>query len=137
MPSSDNQTLHIACYNGFDGLTIRIDTASHAALAIIQQVFRDLAEGKITEIEFLNLEGVTSENIQSLKLQLVEKDPSYKAIQKMNDGSEFYWSRSKDGWEDCVWLMDGLSSDSASGHQYFDQTLGDDAVVVIAHGESG
>jgi hypothetical protein len=138
MPSSDNQTIHTDCYNGFDGLTIRIDTVSHMALAMIQQVFRDLAEGTITEIEFLNLEGVTAENIQSVKLRLVEKDPAYKAIQKTSDEPKFCWSRSKEGWEDCVWLVDGiLNSDSASGHQYFDQTLGDDAVIVIAHGEGG
>jgi hypothetical protein len=126
--------ISVDCYEGFDGVTIRIDTDSYVALTAIQHVFQDLAEGKITEIEFLKLDGVAAQNIQSLKLQLVEKDPSYKAIQKMNDGLEFFWSRSKDGWGDCVWLLDGLHN-GIPGHQYFDQTLGDEAVIVIAHGE--
>jgi hypothetical protein len=136
-----NREIKVDCYEGFDGLTIRIDVCSKDDLTTIKNAFADLAEGKVEEVEFLDIQAVVSNGLKSLRLRLAPKDTFFKALQLVRDspdGPEFLWSRSPEGWKDFVWLIDGMLKSDHAGHQYFDyDSLDDDALVVVAFREGG
>jgi hypothetical protein len=136
--SVSEQYIKVQCYEGADGLVIRIDTQSTDAFVAIRDVFLNLAGGKTEEIEFLTVNRVVAEGIKSLKLQLVphETSQTLQLVNRLNDGPEFVWRWHPDGWLDCVWWLNGMLKSDQPGHQYLNNGLDDDATVIVAHRES-
>lgn len=123
-------------YEGAYGPTIRIDTQSVEAALQVKNIFMELALAQVSEINFHNVENVKVTGLKALILRLVvegkEHRKTLKLIELISEGPVFHWSRSSEGWEDCVGLLNGmLKNSSHPSHQYLTDEDVDDALVEI------
>jgi hypothetical protein len=134
--NTSNQDIYIACNEGNHGLTLRVDTCSREALITIRDAFKRLAAGEIEVLEFLSLGNVTSESIDSFRLQCISAHEAWHSATLKENCSEFVWFGSREQWSDRAWLLRGLIETDQPGHQYFDY-LGDNnnVEIIIAYCE--
>lgn len=122
-------------YEGAYGPTIRIDTQSVQAIVRVKKIFLELALAQTSEINLCNDEYVEVIGVKSLALRLVteseEKRKTLKLIQLTSEGPIFHWSRSSEGWKNCIDLIDGILKYSHPSHQYLTDEDIDDALVEI------
>ena len=63
----------LTCYDGFDGMTIRIDTDSDETIETVQRVFQQLCDAEVNHLEFISLEDVKAEGLRSLLLERIDR----------------------------------------------------------------
>lgn len=122
-------------YEGAYGPTIRINTRSVKSLAKIRDLFGELATAKISEVNFDEIGSVTVMGMKAFVLKLVpgkEHKRTLKLIRTTSEGIVFHWSRSSEGWIDCVGLVDGMLEHQHPAHQYLTDESVDDVLVEVA-----
>lgn len=126
----------VTCYEGFMGITIRIDTRSTVALTRLRNGFLDLASGEVRAVEMRPNRSPTDQDPQMVVVELIledrEPNKAFTFIGYSPEGLMFRWARSSEGWTDCAGLLDGLLVRQRPGHQYLTDEAVDDALVVAA-----
>ena len=94
-----------------------------------------LASQPGTELDLVQMREVESANVRRFILASLAGEPEpQKTLRSEVDTTQnvvaFRWTRSQDGWEECVGLVDGLSD--GPGHQYLTIEGVDDALVELA-----
>jgi hypothetical protein len=129
--STSNQDIFIACNEGNHGFTLRVDTCSREALITIRDAFKRLEAGEIEALELLSLGNVTSEGIDSFRLQCISAHEAWHRTTLKENCSEYVWFGSREQWSDRAWLLRGLIETNQPAHQYFDYRDDNDVVEII------
>lgn len=116
------------------GPTIRIDIESLTDLLLVKGLFQKLAEGTSYEVNLHDLRNTAMMGIEGLTLKLVPKEErrTLKRVGDQTGRPVFIWSRTREGWDDCVALIDGLAASESPGHQYLTQEGIDSALVEVS-----
>lgn len=133
-PRNTTHPITISFYDGFDGPTIRIDTATVNNVRKIKQIFQRLADNELEDFDLLSLSDLVADNIAGLTLTRVETERNQTVHQV--DGHHFVWARDSEGWHDSAWLVSGILANQHPGHQYVSDGLKDDVLVMIAYRET-
>lgn len=124
-------------YEGAYGPTIRIDTQSTKAIERVKKIFWELALAQTFERNLYNDEYLEITGIKLLTLRLVtesnEKRKTLNLLQLTSQGPIFHWSKSSEGWKDCIDLIDGILKYNYPSHQYLTDENIDDALVEITY----
>ena len=118
--------------------TIRIDTDSAEAIGALRRLFQKLASGNLNEAILEDIEDLQVEGSVSLRLQRsTAKKEKRKTVQSTGVGKSlaFVWTLTAEGWDDCVWWLQGMIQATEPCHQYLTQGPDDDAVIVIGFRE--
>jgi hypothetical protein len=131
--------ISVNCYDEHGVTIIRISTESRDKLIEIRNIIQKLADRNYDRVDFQDIEGAIFSNINGLTLRLVNsrKEPSKhvkRVTERNSDSPYFYWSRNSEGWQDCVFWLDGLIQSNLAGHQYLSEE-NDIALIVVAYHE--
>ena len=91
--------------------TIRLDTNSAEAISALRHMFQKLASGNLNEAKLEDIEGLQVVGAVSLKFQrITAKREKRKTVKSTGYGNllEFVWTLTSEGWDDCVWWLDGM-----------------------------
>lgn len=128
--------------SGSFGPEILIDTMSKRHLLAIRAIFVELAQEKLTFMNFLNHEDVMAVGLDSLIFRtLNSEDNRKKNLESKTSPSgkvEFLWSLPPVGWWECVNLVDGLLECDHAAHQHLNEEKEgvDDASIELAFREN-
>ncbi len=122
---------------GAYGRTIMITSSNIQALIFIKRLFERLSIENNLEVEMANLENVEIIGLQSLRLKQSSRESALGGHLKMEEQSLFIWTRSKEGWNECAELVDGIICSGIASHQYLTAEDYDDALVVISLQQHG
>lgn len=102
--------------------TILIEADDSEALAALQELLRDLSQGKPPRsVSIRRVPGVQLRGLQDLEFELVEragrKRPMIHAVHS-EVGWRIHWIGDKDDWDTRALMIEGLLRSPAPGHQY-------------------
>lgn len=105
----------------------------------IRNVLNDLSGGKYKEFQFRDMENTQFSGLGALTLNLIvgKRDPR-RTLRRIKSDSKtpvFHWSRTSEGWDECVFWIDGILNKRIPGHQYLTEEKYDDALIIIAYAE--
>ena len=101
--------------------TIRIDTDSAEAIGALRRLFQKLASGNLNEAILEDIEDLQVEGSVSLRLQRsTAKKEKRKTVQSTGVGKSFafVWTLTAEGWDDCVWWLQGMIQATEPCYQY-------------------
>lgn len=123
-------------YQGSYGPVIRIDTQAAEEIIQIKNIFMELILTEVTEIRLHTDEQIKMVGMKALVLRLIpagqERQKTLNLAHLTSEGPIFHWSKSAEGWEDCVGLLDGILKYDRPSHQYLTEEGIDDALVEVA-----
>ena len=117
------------CYAGAYGVTIRFDAESLDDLRTLGEAFRRLSMGETNEVALHRLEGLRVSNLEGLTISVVGVEPDISL--RLLNGRTYLWLNTREGWERCYGLVDGLIEYNRPGHQYLTNEGIDDALVEV------
>jgi hypothetical protein len=134
MPHLRDDVILVDFYESADGPTILIDTQSLKALRRVMEAFARAAEG-IDGIDLARLDWVfRGAAIERLILSVIQAGDDQRRgliLSQTAAGAHFTWLKTPVGWNDSLYLLDGLVDAKGPGHQYLTDGPPDDAAIVV------
>jgi hypothetical protein len=120
-------------------LVVRIDAQRKDFLHELSSLFRRLANGEVEEFRVESSKHVLlSKRVRSF---LLRRTPGNETGEKVTircadpDQVEVRWESPASAWQRYTWLLQGVIDSPVPCHQYFSDSVLDDAEVEIALGE--
>ncbi|MBL8896515.1 MAG: hypothetical protein JNM84_02755 [Planctomycetes bacterium] len=116
-------------YEGAYGPTIRFAFRSLEELKALREMMRRLAAGEAREVALHELGCLSVSHLEALTLAVV--DVEARVSLRRWQGESYLWVNTREGWEICCGLVDGLIQANEPGHQYLTDEGVDDALVEV------
>jgi hypothetical protein len=136
---SNLQRVRIDYYEGAYGHTIRIDVRIIDDLITLKSLFLGLASDNASQLNLLDLSGVTATGLQYLILEQNDSTANLgtglKSVTTNTGEIGFIWSLPHSGWTRCGGLLQGMIDYGKPCHQYMTDEARDETIVELAFGE--
>src|SRR5712692_3469020 len=121
-------------YQGAYGPTIRVDLVSLESALELLNIFKALAEGTGSEVKLHELETAKVSGLREFVLRVISDGPEVERTLSVVNGENpsVCWHRSRNGWKNCVDLVQVLIDSNSPGHQYLTKEGIDDALVEVS-----
>ena len=135
--ASDTDAIVARHYMGAYGPTLLLITRTHGHLEILRGHFEKLARGQSPAIRIVAGGPWEFDGLAELAMETVEHalPGARRAGDPRTHDVRIEWRMARDGWEHCLWLLDGLVTTGEPGHQYLTEERDDRVLVVLSFRE--
>jgi len=129
--------IKIDYYKGAYGPTIIMKIDSEESIEYVKDIFINLSHGNIHESSFDGTSFITLHGIDEFKLRLIPEDrhKSVEINRSVNTKTIVNWCNTREKWNDCAKLLEGIKDTPIPSHQYLSEEGVDDAVIIISYKE--